>query len=68
MPLRGAMKNLLAIVGKKWEWKIDSDKQVSQSGGASSSKLVHFVRDIELNLPQWFRRYQAHHLYILARK
>ena len=68
MPLRGAMKQILAAVGKKWEWKIDSENQDSGSGGAASSRLVYFVRDVELNLPRWFRRYQAHHLYILARK
>jgi len=68
MPLRGAMKQILAAVGKKWEWKIDSEKPDSGSRGTSSSKLVHFFRHVELNLPQWFRRYQAHHLYILARK
>jgi hypothetical protein len=66
MPLRGAMKQILSAVGKKWEWKIDSETH--DSGGASSSRLVNFVRDVELNLPQWFRRSQAHHLYILARK
>lgn len=68
MPLRGAMKQILAAVGKKWEWKIDSENQDSGSSGATSSKMVHFVREVELHLPQWFRRYQAHHLYILARK
>jgi SAM-dependent methyltransferase len=66
MPLRGAMKQILSAVGKKWEWKIDSETH--DSGGASSSRIVNFVRDVELNLPQWFRRSQAHHLYILARK
>lgn len=68
MPLRGAVKQILATVGKKWEWKIDSDNKNSGNGKASSSKLVHLFRDIELNLPRWFRRFQAHHLFILARK
>jgi SAM-dependent methyltransferase len=68
MPLRGALKTILAKVGKKWEWKIDSELDGAEGKGLSSSKLVNFVRHVELNLPQWFRRFQAHHLYILARK
>ena len=68
MPLRGALKQILASVGKKWEWKIDSEKRSSGNRHASSSKIVQFLREIELTLPQWFRRSQAHHLFILARK
>jgi SAM-dependent methyltransferase len=68
MPLRGAMKQILAMVGKKWEWKIDSETVSSANGQPSSSKMINFFRGVELNLPQWFRRYQAHHLYVLARK
>ena len=34
----------------------------------SSLPMVNVVRDIEHNLPTWFRKYQAHHLYILAEK
>lgn len=34
----------------------------------TDSGVVNFVRDIENNLPDWFRKYQAHHLYVLAEK
>lgn len=65
MPLRGALKDLLGRVGKKWEWKIDTQ---GMGGSASIPASLRFVRMIEENLPEWFRRYQAHHFYILARK
>lgn len=68
MPLRGALKEILASVGKKWEWKIDSEKNNRDNGRVSSSKFVKLFRQVELSLPQWFRRFQAHHLYVLARK
>jgi SAM-dependent methyltransferase len=68
MPLRGALKQMLAAVGKKWEWKIDSENNGAEAGQPSSSKMISFFRGVELTLPRWFRRYQAHHLYILARK
>jgi hypothetical protein len=65
MPLRGELKKLLAIVGRKWEWKIESQ---GQPGNGQPPRMVSFVRDIEANLPDWFRRFQAHHLYVLASK
>ncbi|MEO8285664.1 MAG: class I SAM-dependent methyltransferase [Chloroflexota bacterium] len=34
----------------------------------SASGTVNIVRNIEHNLPTWFRKYQAHHLYVLAEK
>jgi hypothetical protein len=65
MPLRGVLKQLLGAVGKKWEWKIESQ---GMPQGGEPPRMVSFVREIEHNLPDWFRRSQAHHLYVLARK
>ncbi|HEX5414155.1 MAG TPA: methyltransferase domain-containing protein [Chloroflexota bacterium] len=65
MPLRGALKELLGHVGKKWEWKIDTQ---GMGGPATVPWSLRIVRSIEQTLPEWFRRFQAHHLYILARK
>lgn len=65
MPVRGVLKQLLATVGKKWEWKIEAEG-ASDSGAAS--RAVSFLCAVEANLPSWFRQFQAHHLYILARK
>jgi hypothetical protein len=64
MPLRGVLKEVLALLGKDWEWKIEE----SEEENGSTSRLVDFLCSIERNLPEWFRRFQAHHLYILARK
>jgi SAM-dependent methyltransferase len=65
MPLRGTLKQIMGTVGKKWEWKIAT--QGSPHNG-SVPRVVNFVRAVEHNLPVWFRRYQAHHLYVLASK
>jgi len=65
MPLRGELKQMLSRLGKRWEWKIEKQGERTDS---SASRVVNFVRDIEVNLPEWFRRFQAHHLYLLARK
>lgn len=65
MPLRGELKKLLALTGKKWQWKIDTQIETTT---ARLPGTIAFVRWIEANLPDWFRRFQAHHLYILASK
>lgn len=65
MPLRGVLKQLLAVVGKKWEWKIETQ---GASGNGATSWTVNFLRGLEANLPEWFRQFQAHHLYVLAQK
>lgn len=65
MPLRGTLKQLLARVGRRWEWSLDAQ---GGSGDRGASRAVRVVRCLEANLPGWFRRSQAHHLYVLARK
>jgi SAM-dependent methyltransferase len=67
MPLRGELKQLLGMVGKKWEWKIEH-QGASGNGPGQTPWSVNAVRDIDMNLPEWFRQFQAHHLYILASK
>jgi SAM-dependent methyltransferase len=65
MPLRGELKNLLARLGAKWEWRMEPRRTV---GNGSVPRTIGLVREVETNLPTWFRLFQAHHLYILARK
>ncbi len=65
MPLRGTLKQILGRVGKKWEWKVETQ---GKPGNGTLPWTVRFVRDIENDLPDWFRRFQAHHLYVLASK
>jgi SAM-dependent methyltransferase len=65
MPLRGVLKRLLAAFGQEWDWRTET-RQTSRDG--RNSRTVNFLRSVEMNLPEWFRRFQAHHLYVLARK
>jgi SAM-dependent methyltransferase len=65
MPLRGELKQLLGHLGAKWEWRIEPTEN-ARNGSIPPS--IRFVREVEANLPRWFRLFQAHHLYILARK
>jgi hypothetical protein len=65
MPLRGELKQMLSSIGRKWEWKMETQGR-AENGSLPWS--VRLVRDIEANLPVWFRKFQAHHLYVLASK
>jgi SAM-dependent methyltransferase len=65
MPLRGVLKEILAAVGRDWDWKIEDSDEVDEE---EPSWLMDFLCSLEESLPEWFRRYQAHHLYVLARK
>jgi len=65
MPLRGVLKRLLATFGQEWHWRTETGQTSRNSG---NSRTVDFLRSVEMNLPEWFRRFQAHHLYVLARK
>jgi SAM-dependent methyltransferase len=71
MPLRGELKQLLAHIGARWQWRMEPTS-VSESSSArtknSVPRTIGFVREVENSLPTWFRLFQAHHLYILARK
>jgi SAM-dependent methyltransferase len=63
MPLRGVLKQLLAVFDKKWEWRIET---LGTSENGATLWMMNFLRGLEANLPEWFRRFQAHHLYVLA--
>jgi hypothetical protein len=65
MPLRGELKNLLAGIGAHWEWRMEPASATSK---AAIPRTIRLVRQVENNLPKWFRLFQAHHLYILAHK
>jgi SAM-dependent methyltransferase len=65
MPLRGELKKILAGIGARWEWRMEPTGSAST---AAIPRTIRLVRQVENNLPTWFRLFQAHHLYILARK
>lgn len=65
MPIRGVLKDLLAIFGKEWDWRIENSEEPVNG---KTSWVMDFLCSIEASLPEWFRRFQAHHLYVLARK
>jgi hypothetical protein len=65
-PIRGTLSWLLRSLGKDWSWK--RGRSVSVSEGAPRSRFMNVFLWLEDNLPQWFKKYQAHHLYVLAAK
>ena len=65
MPVRGVLKELLATVGRKWEWKIEPQGPSDEN---AVPRAVRFLCGLEANLPERFSRFQAHHLYVLARE
>ncbi len=60
MPLRGELKRILSIVGRKWEWRLEERE------GSEQSRMLSFTIGLDASLPQWFRLFQAHHLYVLS--
>lgn len=66
MPLRGAIKEFLGVFRGRWQWSIDQEQGKVRDG--QPAPVLAFVRNLEHWLPEWFRRYQAHHFYVLARR
>ncbi|MCL5037523.1 MAG: class I SAM-dependent methyltransferase [Chloroflexi bacterium] len=66
MPLRGEMKGLLSMFGKKWDWKSQEKHETEKP--ASESGVVDKLIWVEKNLPRWFNLFQTHHLYVLGEK
>ena len=64
MPLRGDLKKILSVFGRKWEWKIEETAKKEKKPG----KLMDFLVWLEYSQPDWFKNFQAHHLFILAEK
>ena len=62
LPIRGTLETILEVAGKQWRWKM------SEQEPEKSSKLLDLFTLLENNLPNWFKKYQAHHLYIVAMK
>ncbi|MFX1538266.1 MAG: methyltransferase domain-containing protein [Promethearchaeota archaeon] len=63
-PIRGTLQSFLKVFGKKWEYKheeCENDKK-------NSSGLINFFYSLEKRLPVFFKKYQAHHLYVFAEK
>ena len=69
MPMRGYLKALLGLFGKKWEWETPGESQsASEEGSAADGKLVKLLTWVEDNLPRWTVFWKTHHWYILAEK
>ena len=62
LPIRGTLETILKVAGKEWRWKMSGEKS------EKSSKLLDLFTLLENNLPNWFKEYQAHHLYVVAMK
>jgi len=62
-PIRGTLQSILTRIKMQWQWKAKA--KVSEQ---ADSGLLRLFSSLEENLPEWFKRYQAHHLYVLAKK
>jgi SAM-dependent methyltransferase len=61
LPIRGTLTRILKAVGRDWRWTRDAKSE-------KSSRTLDIFASLEDGLPRWFKRYQAHHLYVLAAK
>jgi len=64
-PIRGVLQSFLKVFGKKWEYK---HQEVDNSAQKKGSRTIYFFYGMEKRLPVFFKKYQAHHIYILAKK
>ncbi len=65
-PIRGTLSWFLKLLGKDWSWNRNRNGPVVEI--APTSTLINLFLWAEDNLPAWFKKYQAHHLYVLATK
>jgi hypothetical protein len=61
LPIRGTLMRILKAVGKDWRWTTDGKAK-------KPSRFLDLFVSLENDLPEWFKEYQAHHLYVLGRK
>jgi len=62
-PIRGTLQSILAMVKMQWKWKAKAKPSERKDSG-----FLKMFASLEESLPEWFKRYQAHHLYVLAQK
>lgn len=62
-PIRGTLQSILALIKMQWKWKAKAKVSEQKDSG-----LLKLFSNLEDSLPEWFKRYQAHHIYVLARK
>lgn len=62
-PIRGTLQSILKSMKMQWKWKAKTKTPEQQNSG-----LLKLFSSLEENLPEWFKRCQAHHLYVLAEK
>lgn len=62
-PIRGTLQSILGTVKMQWKWKAKAKPAEQKDSG-----FLRIFASLEENLPEWFKRYQAHHLYVLAQK
>jgi hypothetical protein len=65
-PIRGTLAWLLRLLRRDWSWK--RSRSVSVLEAAPKSRLTKTFLWLEDNLPARFKKYQAHHLYVLVTK
>jgi hypothetical protein len=60
MPLKGDIDRVVRLFGKKWEWGLHNK-------GENKSGLLDCFCWLENNLPLWFKRLNAHHIYVIGK-
>ena len=65
MPMRGCLKQLMGLLGRKWEWQTPAEADGSARG---DSRLVRFLAWVEAQLPRPTIGWQTHHWYVLGAK
>jgi hypothetical protein len=60
MPLKDDIQRVASLFGRSWEWRLEGSS-------AGRSGLLEYFRWLEDNLPDWFKRVNAHHVYVLGR-
>jgi hypothetical protein len=66
MPMRGYLKRLLTLFGRKWEWETPGQADAAKSDG--DSRFVAFLAWVEAQLPRPTAFWQTHHWYVLGAK
>jgi len=60
MPLKDDIDRVVRLFGRKWEWGLHN-KAENKSG------LLNLFCWLEANLPPWFKRLNAHHIYVIGK-
>lgn len=60
MPLKEDIGRVVGLFGGKWEWGLHNK-------GENKPGLLNLFCWLETNLPCWFKRLNAHHLYVIGK-